>query len=108
MSLIEVAKTNEIEEGTIKPVNVEEKEIMIARYHGDYYALEKNCTHKGGDLSRGKLDGKIVTCPLHASRFDITTGKNISGPKIGFIKLKTGDLKTYEVKVEGDSIMVDI
>jgi len=108
MSLIEVAKTGEIKEGTMKPVDAGGREIMIVNYQGDYYAVEKKCTHRGGDLSRGGLEGKIVTCPLHGSKFDVTTGKSISGPKIGPIKLKTEDLPVYKVKVEGNSISVSI
>ncbi|OPL17540.1 MAG: hypothetical protein AVO38_00735 [delta proteobacterium ML8_D] len=108
MSLIEVAKTGEIKESTMKNVDADGREILIVNYRGNYYAVGKKCTHRGGDLSRGRLDGKIVTCPLHGSKFDVTTGKSISGPKIGPIKFKTEDLPVYKVKVEGNSISVSI
>jgi nitrite reductase/ring-hydroxylating ferredoxin subunit len=108
MSFFEVAKTNEIPEGTMKPVITQGKEILVVNYNGNFYAINRKCTHMGGDLSKGKLDGKIVTCPRHGSRFDVTTGKSISGPKIGFLKLKTKDESIYEVKVEGNSIKVNI
>jgi len=108
MSFFEVAKTNEIPEGTMKPIIAQGKEILVVNYNGNYYAINRKCTHMGGDLSKGKLDGKIVTCPRHGSRFDVTTGKSISGPKIGFLKLKTKDESIYEVKVEGNSIKVNI
>ena len=65
-------------------------------------------SHGGGDLSNGKLDGKIVTCPRHGSRFDITTGESISGSKIGFLKLKTKKVPSYEVKIENDKVKVKI
>jgi len=108
MSFFEVAKTNEIPEGTMKPIIAQGKEILVVNYNGNYYAINRKCTHMGGDLSKGKLDGKIVTCPRHGSRFDVTTGKSISGPKIGFLKLKTKDESVYKVKVEGNSIKVNI
>jgi len=108
MSFFEVAKINEIPEGTMKPVTTQGKEILVVNYNGNFYAINRKCTHMGGDLSKGKLDGKIVTCPRHGSRFDVTTGKSISGPKIGFLKLKTKDESIYEVKVEGNSIKVNI
>ena len=108
MSFFEVVKTNEISEGTMKPVTIQGKEILVVNYNGNFYAINRKCTHMGGDLSKGKLDGKIVTCPRHGSRFDVTTGKSISGPKIGFLKLKTKDESIYEVKVEGNSIKVNI
>jgi len=108
MGLTEIGKTSDIPEGTIKPLSAGGKEILVINYNGSYYAVNRKCTHKGGDLSRGMLDGKIVTCPVHGAKFDITTGKNVSGPKIGIMKLKTDDLQVYEVNVEGDSIRVNI
>ena len=58
-------------------------------------------------LSKGKLEGKVVTCQRHGSQFDVKTGTCIGGPKIGFIKLKAKDEITYEVKVEDKSIKVN-
>ena len=55
-----------------------------------------------------QLEGKIATCPRHGSKFDISTGKSISGPKIGFLKLKTKKEPSYEIKIEGDKIKVKI
>ncbi|MHB1376563.1 MAG: Rieske (2Fe-2S) protein, partial [Candidatus Humimicrobiaceae bacterium] len=108
MEYLEVGKTGEITEGTMKAYKVQGKDILIVNYGGKYYAIGGKCTHMGGDLSKGKLDGKIVTCPLHGSKFDITTGESISGPKIGFLKLKTKSEPSYEVKIEGDIIKVNI
>jgi len=108
MSFIEVLKKGDVEEGAMKAVTAGGREIMIVNYQGDYYAARRKCTHMGGDLSRGKLEGKVVTCPIHGAKFDITTGKNVAGPKIGFMKLKAKDIDVYKVKVEGDSIMVDV
>ena len=108
MEYLEVGKTGEITEGTMKACIAQGKDILVANYGGKYYAIGGKCTHVGGDLSKGKLDGKIVTCPKHGSKFDITTGESISGPKIGFLKLKTKNEPSYEVKIEGDSIKVNI
>jgi len=108
MSFYEVAKTNDIPEGKMKAVSIQDKEIVVVNYNGNYYAINRICTHMGGDLSKGKLEGKIVTCPRHGSRFDVTTGESISGPRIGFLKLKTKNEPGYQVKVDNDSIMIDI
>lgn len=108
MSFFEVAKTNEVPNGTMKAASIQDKEILIVNYDGNYYAINRICTHMGGDLSKGKLEGKIVTCPRHGSKFDVTTGKSISGPRIGFLKLKTKDEPSYQVKVENGSIKIDI
>ena len=108
MSFFEVAKTSEMPEGTMKAVSIQNKEIIVVNHDGNYYAINRRCTHMGGDLSKGKLDGKIVTCPRHGSRFDVTTGESISGPRIGFLKLKTKNEPSYQVKVDNDSIKIDI
>jgi 3-phenylpropionate/trans-cinnamate dioxygenase ferredoxin subunit len=107
MSLIEAAKTVQVPPGTMQAFQVEGKKILIANVAGKYYAIDNVCTHMGGDLSKGRLEGQIVICPRHGSRFDVTTGKSLSGPKMAFLKLKTKDEAVYEVKVEGDSIKIN-
>jgi 3-phenylpropionate/trans-cinnamate dioxygenase ferredoxin subunit len=62
----------------------------------------------GADLSRGTLEGKIITCPRHGSKFDITTGESISGPKIGFLKLNAKKEPSYPVKVENGIIKIEV
>ena len=108
MVFIKVAATDEIRPGEMKAFNIEGKDILLAGYEGSYYAIDNKCTHMNGDLSKGKLEGKIVICPRHKSRFDITTGKCIAGSKIGFLKLKTKDEAAYKVRLEGNSIEVEV
>lgn len=108
MSFTEVAQVNEVPTGTMKSYSVGGKQILIANIDGKLYAIDGVCTHAGGDLSKGKLEGKIVTCPRHGSKFDVTTGKSISGPKIGFLRLKTKDEPAYEVKVEQNKIKINV
>jgi 3-phenylpropionate/trans-cinnamate dioxygenase ferredoxin subunit len=108
MAFVKVAETSEIPIGTMKMVKPGETEILIVNVDGTFYAIRNRCTHQGGDLSQGKLEGNVVTCPRHGSRFDVTTGKNLSGPKIGFLRLKTDDEPSYAVKVEENAILVNI
>lgn len=108
MSYIEVAKIEDISEGEVKPYEAGGKEIIIIKYKGSYYAMDRRCTHMKADLSKGKLEGNVIICPRHGSRFDVTTGKNLKGPKIGFLKLKTEDEKVYAVEVEDGKIKVDL
>ena len=101
MSFTEVAKVVDIPAGSMKSFTLNGNEILVANYNGNYYAIANRCTHFKGDLSKGKLDGNIVTCPRHGSKFDITNGKRISGPA-------KNDETTYEVKVEGPAIKINI
>jgi 3-phenylpropionate/trans-cinnamate dioxygenase ferredoxin subunit len=106
MDFIEVAKVDEVSAGQMKSFVVEGKEILVVNYDGNYFAIGGRCTHASGDLSKGKLEGKIVTCPKHDAKFDVTTGICVTGPKVGLLKLKAGNEPTYEVRIEGKSIKV--
>jgi len=108
MSFIEVAQVSQVPPGVMKSFPAGDKQLLIANYDGKYYAIDNKCPHAGGNLSDGKLEGKIITCPNHGSKYDVTTGKCILGPKIGFIKLKAKDALGYEIKVDGNSIKVEI
>ena len=55
----------------------------------------------------GLLEGNTVTCPKHKAKFDVTTGKVISGPKILFMHPKIKDEPTYLVKIEGKDILLE-
>jgi len=106
MSFIEAAQIDQIPAGSMKSCSIGGKQILIANVEGEFYAINNTCTHAGGDLSKGKLEGKIVTCPKHGAMFDVTTGKCITGPKIGLLKLNAKDETAFEVKVEEDKILV--
>jgi nitrite reductase/ring-hydroxylating ferredoxin subunit len=92
----------------MKAVQLEGKEILIANVGGNYYALGNRCTHAGGDLSQGLLEENIVTCPRHHAKFDVTTGKVVSHPKMALFHPKAKDEPTYQVKVEDENIMVKL
>ena len=108
MDFVKVAEAPEIPPGTMKMFVVQGNEVLIANVEGKFYTIANKCTHQGGNLSQGKFEGVTVTCPRHGSRFDVTTGKSISGPKIGFLRLKTKDISVYEVKLDGTNVMVKI
>jgi len=72
---IEVAKIEELKSRTMKTVTAEGREILLARVGDKYYAVDNRCPHMKGDLSQGKLEGTVVTCPVHGSQFDISNGQ---------------------------------
>jgi len=107
MSFVEVIQADQLPEGKMKAIATRGEYILLVNYKGKYYATGARCTHAGGDLSKGKLKGKHITCPLHGSRFDVTTGICKAGPRINIIRSKITDkLQTYEVEVEGNSVKV--
>jgi len=103
-----VADTSEIPIGKTKKVIVQGKEILVANVYGTYYAIGSVCTHKNGDLSAGTLECSIVTCPKHKSRFDVTSGKAVSGPKMGLFHSKIADEPVYAVKTENTDILIKL
>jgi nitrite reductase/ring-hydroxylating ferredoxin subunit len=108
VSFVKVGESSEVPVGKMKIFKVGEKECLVANVKGNYYAIGNRCTHAKGDLSQGSLEGNIVTCPKHKSKFDVTTGKVVSGPKMPLIHPKINDEPSYEVKVEGNAILLRI
>lgn len=106
MGFEKVAETSEIPSGSMKKVSVMGREILIANVGGKYYAIGNVCTHMKGDLSEGILDANIITCPKHKQKFEVTSGKSVEGPKTLLFSKKGKDEPKYEVKVEGDDILV--
>ena len=72
---IEVGKINDLNDGMMKRVYMDGKDILLARVSGKYYAAAGRCPHMKGMLANGKLKGTVVTCPVHGSRFDLKDGK---------------------------------
>ena len=66
--------------GKMKHVEVGEKEILLANFEGRVYALCDRCSHMNAPLSTGALNGKVVTCPMHGARYEVTTGKKVAEP----------------------------
>ena len=103
-----VANKSEIETGKMKKVTLNDREILIVNVKGTYYAVDNLCTHFAGDLSEGVLEGNVVTCPNHGSKFDVTTGKVVSPPAEPLGRPDIEDLQTYLMKVEGQNIMLKL
>lgn len=103
---MKVADVSEIPAGAMKMAVYGGTEVLIVNFGGAYYAINNKCTHAGARLSEGKLEGAVVTCPKHGSRFDVTSGKALSGPKIGFLKLKGKDVAAYDVRVDGTAVLI--
>ena len=112
---VKAGNINDYTEGTKKKVSVSGNEILVAKAGNKYFAINNKCPHMGGDLSQGKLEGTIITCPRHGSQFNISDGSVIRWTNFGGI-VKTlsqaikspRNVKTYEVKIEGENILVKV
>jgi len=81
----------------MKWVAVDRERVLLANVDGAFHALRDVCGHKNAPLSRGKLVGHLIECPLHFAQFDVRTGKLVDGPV-------SADVPVYEVRVEGETV----
>lgn len=112
---VEVPGGNELKSGQMKMFNLRKREILLARVSDNFYAADNRCPHMGGNLSAGKLEKTIVTCPRHHSQFDLIDGHVVrwtdwSGIKLSLARMikSPRPVNTYKVKVEGGKVMVEI
>ena len=96
---VKVASTGELPPGTKRLVEIEGQRILLVNLAGKYYAVDELCPHAYGILSRGQLYGDEVVCPVHGAAFDVKTGTVLTPPA-------EQDLTAYQVKVQGDDILV--
>jgi nitrite reductase/ring-hydroxylating ferredoxin subunit len=95
---IEVAPVDRIPPGTGAPFTAADKDIAIFNVEGTICAIADTCPHAGGSLGLGKLDGSIVTCPVHGMKFDVMTGCFAGTPHIG--------VTSFPAKVVDGAILV--
>ena len=95
---VKVAKRSELSSGGGMKVEVNGKEIALFNVDGNFYAIDDTCQHRGGPLSEGSIEDKVVTCPWHGWQYDMTSGACLANPSVAQNK--------YEVKVEGDDILL--
>ena len=74
--------------------------VAVFNVAGSLCATQAKCTHRGGPLSEGKVDGSTVTCPWHGTQYNVCTGAVLRGPA-------TEPIKTYDVIVEGETGRVE-
>ena len=95
---VEVARVDQIRPGSGSPFTVADKDVAIFNVDGTICAIADTCPHAGGSLGLGKLDGRIVTCPVHGMKFDATNGCFAGTSYFG--------VASYPVRVEDGRIMV--
>ena len=101
MERIFVGRTTDIISGQMKKISSDENEIVIININGDYFAIDDTCTHAGGSISEGKLEGSTITCDWHGAQFQCESGKLLKFPA------KINDLGSYKVLTESNNIFVE-
>lgn len=129
-TFIDVGAASAVPPGRMVHVEAAGREILLANVNGTFHAVSDRCSHEGARLSGGRLEGTVVTCPAHGSRFDLATGKNITGPVLADLPglgllspraramarekaaemaaARVGDLPAYRVQVENGRVLVEL
>ncbi len=112
---VDVGAMGDLADGMMKALVVEGRELLVARAGDAYYAADERCPHLAGHLARGRLEGTIITCPRHHSRFDLIDGRVLrwtdwQGLKLAAARLfkPARPLRTYPVRVDSGRILVEL
>jgi 3-phenylpropionate/trans-cinnamate dioxygenase ferredoxin subunit len=98
---LDAGRAGELREGTMKRVDLGGRRILLANVGGRLCAVDDTCTHEEASLSAGVLQGELVKCPLHNSRFNVRTGEALEEPA-------EEPLRTYPVREEGGRVLIGV
>ena len=99
---VKAASRSELAPGGKKLLDVDGRAIALFRVNDDsFYAIDDVCTHDGGPLAEGELEGEQIECPRHGARFSVRTGKVLRFPAIEPVTV-------HEVELRGDDVYIHI
>ncbi len=101
MAFVRAAKASDVPLGRVKVVEIGDEDVALCNVEGEICAVANVCTHDDGPLGEGVLLGDEIECPRHGARFNVRSGEVKSLPAII-------PIPTFEVRVEGDDILVDV
>jgi 3-phenylpropionate/trans-cinnamate dioxygenase ferredoxin subunit len=97
-TFIRVAKISDLPLDEKILVEYEDDDVGLFNLDGKIYAISDVCTHDGGPLVEGHVEGECIVCPRHGARFNLKTGAQTM-PAFAPVPL-------YQVKIEGDDILI--
>ncbi|HEX8969325.1 MAG TPA: non-heme iron oxygenase ferredoxin subunit [Chloroflexota bacterium] len=96
-----VARASEIAPERVRVFRVGDHEVAVCNVGGQFYAIDDLCTHDGGSLDQGELDGDQIECPRHGARFDVRTGAATQLPAFE-------PVQTHPVRLDGDTVQIRV
>ena len=98
---VKVATRAELPPGGKLLTEIDGRAIAVFNVEGTYYAIDDVCTHDGGPLAEGDLEGCEIQCPRHGARFDVRTGAALCFPAVE-------PVTSHNVAVEGEDVLVSL
>lgn len=121
MTKINIGKINEFEIGKPRILRAGGVAIIVNRAENGFCAVANHCPHLGLPIANGKVEGNVITCPFHGSKFDMCTGENLdwvtsfAGAKLPnwsrrlmTMGKKPTPIETFRVILENDTVFVII
>jgi len=99
---ITVAKVSELAPGGFRKVDADGAQIVVFNLGGEYFAIEDVCTHDGGQLTGGTVEGDQIVCPRHGARFCIRTGAALCAPAYEPVAKFPVHIENGEIQVRDD------
>lgn len=94
-----VARVADVRPGDIVAVEVDGVTMIVGCDGERYFATQRRCLHRGGDLAEGIISRGHLVCAQHGWRFSTATGCAADAPEFCLV--------TFAVRVVGDHIEVD-
>lgn len=98
---IRVAKISDVPDPGRTLVEIDDRLVVLIHTAGHFYAIDDVCTHDGGPLGEGQLEGFAIACPRHGAKFDVRDGRALTMPA-------TKATVAHEVKVVGDDVFIKL
>lgn len=100
MQFVDVCALESIAPGSSRAVRTGDRDVALFNVDGTVHALENACRHAGAALSGGKLCGRVVACPAHGWKYDVTTGALVVAPTLSVAR--------YPVRVVDGRVLVGV
>ena len=99
---VTVARVGDVEPGTVRVVELDGRSLCIGQTEdGEWGAIDNLCTHDGGTLGEGEVDGNCISCPRHGAKFDLRSGDALTMPA-------TEATCSHDIKVEEGKVLVQL
>jgi 3-phenylpropionate/trans-cinnamate dioxygenase ferredoxin component len=100
-SWISAGRADDLGKGEVRVVQAGRDRLAVCNVDDSFHCIADVCTHDGGSLDQGELDGREIECPRHGARFDVTTGRATCMPAVVPVKV-------YPVRVQDGEIQIQV